>query len=144
MMAPVTTERAGPAEDLRIAIARLSRRLRAHSNSGLPLTQFAALAAVDRHGSMTPRALADHERVQPPSITRVVAALEEQGLLAREPHPRDGRQVLLTVTEQGRELLRETRARRQAWLSERLEELSLTERAILEQATPILEKLSKA
>jgi DNA-binding MarR family transcriptional regulator len=144
MMAYVTTERTGLAGELRIAIGRLSRRLRAHSNSGLSLTQFAALAAVDRHGSMTPRALADHERVQPPSMTRVVAALEEQRLLARQPHPTDGRQVLLTVTERGRELLRETRERKQVWLSERMAELTPDERTVLEQAAPILEKLSKA
>jgi DNA-binding MarR family transcriptional regulator len=144
MMAPVTEERAGLAEELRIAIARLFRRLRAQNTSGLPLTQSAALAAVGQHGSMTPRELADHEKVQPPTMTRVVARLEEQGLLHRASHPTDGRQVLLTVTDKGRALLTESRERKQAWLSQRLTELTDEERAILEQAAPILERLSRA
>jgi DNA-binding MarR family transcriptional regulator len=144
MMPSKTIDRTGPAEELRTAIARLSRRLRVQSNSGLPFPQFAALAAAERHGPMTPRALADHERVQPPTMTRVVAALEEKNLLSRRPHPTDGRQVLLTVTEQGRELLRETRERKQAWLLERLAELSPQELKILEQAAPILERISLA
>jgi DNA-binding MarR family transcriptional regulator len=141
---PVTRDGAGLAEELRTSIARLSRRLRAQSNHGISFPQFAALAAVDRHGSMTPRELADHEKVQPPSMTRTVAALEEQHLLIRQPHPTDGRQVVLTVTEPGRELLRTSRRLKQAWLSQRLEELSPDELTILEQAVPILDKLSKA
>jgi DNA-binding MarR family transcriptional regulator len=136
--------RAGLAEDLRISITRLSRRLRAQASGGLSVTQQAALAALDRHESMTPRALAEHERVQPPSMTRVIAALEEQGLVARSPHPTDGRQVVLNLTEQGRELLRDLRRRKEAWLSRRLRELTPQERAVLRQAAPILEKLSKS
>ncbi|MCW2902481.1 MAG: transcriptional regulator, MarR family [Streptosporangiaceae bacterium] len=139
-----TRSRAGLAEGLRISIARLSRRLRAQTTSGLSVGQHAALAALDRHHSMSPRELADHEKMQPPSMTRVIAALEEQELLVRTPHPTDGRQVLLDVTDKGRELLREQRRRKQAWLSQRLEELTAEERAILRQAAPILEKLSRA
>jgi DNA-binding MarR family transcriptional regulator len=93
---------------------------------------------------MSPRELAEHEKVQPPSMTRVIAALEEHELLVRSPHPTDGRQVLLTVTEKGRELLREQRRRKQAWLSQRLKELTSEEQAILQQAAPILEKLSRS
>jgi DNA-binding MarR family transcriptional regulator len=77
-------------------------------------------------------------------MTRVVARLEEQGLLHRASHPTDGRQVLLTVTDKGRALLTESRERKQAWLSQRLTELTDEERAILEQAAPILERLSRA
>ncbi|MBC6465644.1 MarR family transcriptional regulator [Actinomadura alba] len=139
-----TRSRAGLAQDLRISIARLSRRLRAQSTSGLSITQQAALAAVERHQSMSPRQLAEHEKVQPPSMTRVIAALEEQNLLVRTPHPTDGRQVVLNVTDQGRELLKEQRRRKQAWLSQRLEELTPEERAVLRQAAPILEKLSRS
>ncbi|MBC6460304.1 MarR family transcriptional regulator [Actinomadura sp. HBU206391] len=139
-----TRSRAGLAQDLRISIARLSRRLRAQSTSGLSITQQAALAAVERHQSMSPRQLAEHEKVQPPSMTRVIAALEEQGLLVRTPHATDGRQVVLNVTDQGRELLKEQRRRKQAWLSQRLEELTPEERTILRQAAPILEKLSRS
>jgi DNA-binding MarR family transcriptional regulator len=134
----------GLAEDLRISIARLSRRLRAQGGSSLSATQHAALAAVFRRGSMTPGELAEHEKVQPPSMTRVIAVLEDQGLMVRSPHPTDGRQVVLEVTDKGRGLLKEERRRKEAWLARRLQELTNEERAILRQAAPILEKLSKA
>lgn len=143
----------GLAEDLRISIARLSRRLRtlrpvptegAGEASPLSLTQFAALAALERHRSMTPRELADHEKVQPPSMTRVIAYLEGQGLVERSPHPTDGRQVVLSVTTAGRDLLAGERRRKEAWLSQRLSELTAEERAILRKAAPILDKLSQA
>jgi len=139
-----TRSRAGLAEDLRISIARLSRRLRAQGGSSLSATQHAALAAVDRNRSMTPGELAEHEKVQPPSMTRVIAALEDQRLLIRRPHPTDGRQVVLNLTDKGRELLKEERRRKEAWLARRLQELTNQERAILRQAAPILDKLSKA
>lgn len=144
MPASQPRSRAGLAEDLRISITRLSRRLRTQSTSPHSVTQRAALAAVDRHRSMTPRELAEHEKVRPPSMTRVIAALEDQGLLRRSPHPTDGRQVVLSVTDKGRELLREQRRRKQAWLSQRLKELTPREREILRQAAPILEKLSRS
>ena len=134
----------GLAEDLRISIARLSRRLRAQGGGSLSATQHAALAAVDRHRSMTPGELAEHEKVQPPSMTRVIAALEEQRLMVRSPHPTDGRQVVLQVTEKGKSLLKEQRRRKEAWLARRLQELTNEERAVLRRAAPILEKLSKA
>ncbi|QXJ26759.1 MarR family transcriptional regulator [Actinomadura graeca] len=141
----------GLAEQLRISIARLSRRLRTLRPSAgdgvpdpLPLTQFAALTAIERHGSMTPRELADHEKVQPPSMTRVIAFLEERGLLARSPHPTDGRQVVLSVTEAGATLLRDERRRKEAWLSRRLGELTEDEREILRRAAPIIDKLSRS
>jgi DNA-binding MarR family transcriptional regulator len=144
MTASQTRSRAGLAEDLRMSIARLSRRLRAQGGSSLSATQHAALAAVDRHRTMTPGELAEHEKVQPPSMTRVITALEEQKLLVRSRHPTDGRQVVLQVTDRGRDLLKEQRRRKEAWLSRRLQELTREERAILRQAAPILEKLSKA
>jgi DNA-binding MarR family transcriptional regulator len=93
---------------------------------------------------MTPRELAGHEKVQPPSMTRVVAFLEGRGLLARAPHPTDRRQVVLTPTPAGRALLAEHRAARQAWLTERLRELTPVEIRTLERAAPILERLSRA
>lgn len=141
------------AEELRIAVARLSRRLRSVSaagaaGSGEPLrptlSQLSVLAALERHQAMTPRELADHEKVQPPSMTRVIAALEEHGLVVRTPHPTDGRQVVLRLTEQGTRLLAEERRRKEAWLSQRLRELTAEEREILRKATPILDRLSKS
>ena len=93
---------------------------------------------------MTPGELAEHEKVQPPSMTRVIAVLEEQRLMVRSPHPTDGRQVVLQITDKGKSLLKEERRRKEAWLARRLQELTNEERAILRQAAPILEKLSKA
>jgi DNA-binding MarR family transcriptional regulator len=93
---------------------------------------------------MTPGELAEHEKVQPPSITRVIASLEERGLIERMPHPSDRRQVVLTVTDQGREVVRTLRRLREAWLAQRLRDLDPAERAVLQKALPILEKLSQS
>jgi DNA-binding MarR family transcriptional regulator len=139
---------AGLATGLRISVSRLARRLRVERQAeglvSLSDTQLAALAVLERHGAMTPGELAEHEKVQPPSMTRVIAVLEERRLVMRAPHATDRRQVMLTVTEQGRELVRQARRRRDAWLAKRLKELSPEERAILRSAAPVLEKLSQA
>ncbi|MEO3792801.1 MarR family transcriptional regulator [Nonomuraea sp. B10E15] len=97
----------------------------------------------EQHFGITPGELAELEKVQPPSMTRVIAKLEERGLVARHPHPTDRRQVTVTVTEAAEKLLKEERRRKEAWLTQRLKELSPEERAILRQAAPILEKLSR-
>jgi DNA-binding MarR family transcriptional regulator len=106
-------------------------------------SQLAALAALEKH-AMTPGELAEHEKVQPPSITRVIASLEERGLIQRMPHPSDRRQVVLTVTDQGRDVVRQVRQLREAWLARRLRDLTPVERAVLREALPILEKLSQS
>ena len=107
-------------------------------------TQLAALAALEKHPGMTPSELAEHEKVQPPSITRVIASLEERGLIHRMPHSTDRRQVVLSVTDQGRDVVRKLRQLREAWLAQRLRELTPAERAVLREALPILEKLSQS
>ncbi|GAA4525210.1 MarR family transcriptional regulator [Nonomuraea sp. NPDC049486] len=135
---------AGLASALRVSLARLNRRLRRQAAAHpLTPTQFATLAAVERHDGITPGELAELEKVQPPSMTRVIAGLEERGLVSRSPHPSDRRQVTVTVTDAARKLLKEERARKEAWLTRQLKELSPEERAILRQAAPILEKLSR-
>jgi DNA-binding MarR family transcriptional regulator len=111
---------------------------------GLSDTQLAALAALERHSAMTPGELADHEKVQPPSMTRVITVLEEHGLVTRTPHATDRRQVVLTVTDRGRQLVQQSRSLREAWLAQRLRELTPQERAILRSAAPVLEKLSQS
>ncbi|HEU4676399.1 MAG TPA: MarR family transcriptional regulator [Motilibacteraceae bacterium] len=127
---------------LRISVMRLARRLRQQrGDHAMPLSQLATLGTLDRHGPMTPGELAGHEKVQPPSMTRTVAALEEAGYVERAPHPTDRRQVLVACTDQARDLLREDRRRREAWLSQKLAELTPEERAVLHQAAPILERL---
>jgi len=140
----------GLATSLRISVSRLARRLRverAAAGLGQPdlsETQLAALATLERHGAMTPGELAEHEKVQPPSMTRVISVLVDLQLVRREPHPSDRRQVVLTATDTGRDLVVKARRRREAWLAQRLRELSPAERAALRAAAPILEKLSQA
>jgi DNA-binding MarR family transcriptional regulator len=136
MTATQTRSGAGLATSLRISVSRLARRLRverqAEGLTSLSDTQLAALSVLEKHAAMTPGELAEHEKVQPPSMTRVIAVLE------------DGRQVVLTVTEEGRALVTQARRRRDAWLAKRLQELTPEERAILRTAAPVLEKLSQA
>ena len=144
-----TRSDAGLASALRISVFRLARRLRAERlaegfEPGLSDTQMAALAALERHSAMTPSELADHEKVQPPSMTRVITALEERGLVMRAPHASDRRQVVLTVTEEGKKVVLQSRRLREAWLARRLRELTPQERAALRAAAPILEKLSQS
>jgi DNA-binding MarR family transcriptional regulator len=136
---------------MRISVSRLARRLRVEQRVGVggPETalsdiQLAALAALERHQAMTPGELADYEKVQPPSMTRVIAVLEERNLVQRSAHPTDRRQVILTVTAEGRALVTRVRRRKEAWLAQRLQELSPDELATLRAAAPILEKLSQS
>src|SRR3954466_2210089 len=126
---------------LRLAITRTSRRLRQESGSGLSPTAAAALATGDRHGPLTPSELAQRERVQRPTITRLVARLEEMGLLARAADPGDKRSSLLSITDEGRALLDEARERKDAYLASRLQRLDDEERAALDRAATILERL---
>lgn len=142
--APIRSD-AGLAGALRISTARLARRLRSQRvDTTLGVTQLAALATLDRIGAMTPRELAEHEKVQPPSMTRVIGELERRKLVTRNPHPDDGRQVILILTEQGLSALKAERRRREEWLTKRLRELTPQERETLRAAAPILEKLSQA
>jgi DNA-binding MarR family transcriptional regulator len=140
----------GLATALRISVSRLARRLRVErlmpelAEPALSDTQLAALATLERHGAMSPGDLAEHEKVQPPSMTRVIAALVDWELVTRTPHPTDRRQVILTVTPEGRSLVQRVRRRKEAWLARRLAELSPQERATLREAAPILEKLSQS
>jgi DNA-binding MarR family transcriptional regulator len=150
MTSAQTRSDAGLASSLRISVGRLARRLRverAAPGQAEPLlsdTQFAALANLEKHGPMSPGELAEHEKVQPPSMTRVIAALEEWQLVTRAAHASDRRQVVLTVTPAGRDLVIKARRRRDAWLAKRLDDLTPQERATLRAAAPILEKLSQS
>ena len=131
------------ASELRTTVMRLARRLRnERADTALSLGQLAALGTLDRHGPMTPGELAAHERVQPPSMTRIVAKLEAAGLATRTDHPTDGRQVLVAVAPQGRALLRDDRRRRDAWLAQRMRDLDAEELAVLRRAAAVLDKLA--
>ena len=142
-MGRTTLDTAALAHDLRLAVMRLSRRLRTQRvDTSVTLTHLAALSTLKRHGAMSPGELAAHERVQPPSMTRVVVALEGMGLVTRTPHPSDGRQVVIDLTPAAQELL-DTEARaREAWLSGQLQSLPAEDRAVLRQAAVIMDKLA--
>ena len=130
------------ASALRLSVVRLNRRLRGQrADTSVTLTQLAALSTLKRHGALTPGELAAHEKVQPPSMTRVLAALEERGLVERRPHPTDGRQALVELTTEGRDLLRSEVRMREAWLARKLGELSDEERATLRAASDLIDRL---
>ncbi|WP_344603294.1 MarR family transcriptional regulator [Sporichthya brevicatena] len=130
------------AHGVRMAVTRLARRLR-NQRADLSLTpsQLSALAALDKHGPITPGQLADHEKVQPPSMTRVLGVLEEKGLVVSTPHPTDRRQKVVEVTSAAHAMLVADRRAREEWLASRMAELTSAEVAALRAATPVLEKL---
>jgi DNA-binding MarR family transcriptional regulator len=131
------------AAELRVSLLRVARRLRAEkSDQDLSDSQFSVLAVLDRRGPLTPRALADVERVQPPSMTRTLACLLERGLVDRSSDPADRRQVIVRLSESGVLAVKETRRRREAWLARRLAELDPSERAVLAEASEILRRIA--
>jgi DNA-binding MarR family transcriptional regulator len=133
------TEMAGR---LRLSATRLARRLRQEADTGLSPSQLSALSTIVKHGPLTLRALADREQVAPPTITRVVTRLEEQGLVVRESVPGDRRVVQVRVTEDGATLLDASRTRKTEWLAARLELLGASERARLEAALDVLDAIA--
>jgi DNA-binding MarR family transcriptional regulator len=136
-----TITQADLAVRLRLAIARTARRLRQEAGGELSPSQTTALATIDRHGPLTPSELAVRERIQRPTVTRIVARLEESGLVQRARDPQDGRSSLVALTPAGRELLARGRTRKDAYLARRLRELDAEERATLQRAAAILERL---
>src|SRR4051794_5438437 len=129
------------AAHLRVVIARTARRLRQEAGVDLSPSQTAALATVERRGPITPSELATCERIQRPTATRVIARLEEAGLVTRAADPTDGRSSLVSITGEGRSLLERLRANKDAFLARRLESLSAEERATLDRAAEILERV---
>jgi DNA-binding MarR family transcriptional regulator len=137
-----TTSRAPQlASRLRLAVARTARRLRQEAGGGLSPTLTAALASIDNHGPLTPSELADRERIKRPTATRLIATLEESGLVARTSDPSDRRSSLIATTPQGRELMRTLRTRKDAYLAQRLAGLTADERETLARAADLLERL---
>jgi DNA-binding MarR family transcriptional regulator len=122
---------------------RLARRLRAERpDDALTLNQLSAMSTLSNYGRMPLGELASHEKVQPPSMTRTVACLEDGGFVRRVAHPSDRRQVLVELTEEGQSRVSEDRKRRDAWLSMRLRDLTKEERDALRAAAPVLQKLA--
>jgi len=129
----------GLASDLSLAVMRLARQLRfRNASSPVTLSQLSALATLATEGPMTPGALAVRERVQPPSMTRVIASLVEMGLVDRTPHAVDRRQVMIAVSEAGSDLVTTTRQARQEWLTARLAALGDGDLDVLRNAAALM------
>lgn len=126
-----------------MAIARMARRLRQESGAGPEIspTLTAALATLDRCGPLTPSALADAERIQRPTATRIVNRLVERGLVSRTSDPDDGRSSRVEITREGRALLRRIRSRKNEYLAKRLRTLTPAEQETLAEAAALLERL---
>ncbi|MGC4745434.1 MarR family winged helix-turn-helix transcriptional regulator [Micromonospora sp. DT201] len=143
----VTAKRVPPAQlapQLRDAITRLNRRVRqARPVGDLTVTQVSALTSLRLAGTMTPRELADVERVQPPTMTKIVGKLEDRGLVRRTPHPTDGRQVILAATEGAQAVLDQFERARDEWLAHRLAALDEDDRETLQRAAEILQQLAR-
>jgi DNA-binding MarR family transcriptional regulator len=136
-----TTSPPDLATRLRLAVTRTARRLRQEGTVGFSPSQGAMLATIERHGPLTPSELAQRERVQRPTVTRMLARLEEDGIVQRAADPTDGRSFLVSLTPAGRELLHEVRSRKDAYLAQRLSELDDEEREALARAADVLEHL---
>jgi DNA-binding MarR family transcriptional regulator len=134
------------ASELRLSVMRLRRRLsnERHPDNPLSMGAMAVLGCLFRNGDITVGELASHERVQPPSMTRTVNALADGGYVVRRAHETDGRQVVVVLSDQGRATVLADRARRDAWLAQRLSGLSADERRTLRRAAPILERLANS
>ena len=131
------------ATDLRIAVNRLSRTLRAQkADSSVTDAQFSALARLHRDGAMTLADLSRQDGVTPPSMTKTIAVLVDRGLVSKDGHGDDRRKVLLGATPAGAAFVEETRRRRDGWLTPRLAALTADERTTLADATEIMRRLA--
>jgi DNA-binding MarR family transcriptional regulator len=126
---------------LRLAIARTARRLRQEAAPDLGPAQSSALATIENQGPLAPSELARQERIKRPTATRIIASLERAGLVERIPDPEDGRSSILSVTGEGRALMKRLRARKTAYLVQQLGDLDSDDAAALERAVGVLERM---
>ena len=131
------------ASALRSALVRVVRVVRQQrANTSVTLGQLSAVGSLWKNGSMSAGELAATERVQPPSMTKILASLEDSGFIRREAHPTDGRQSIIVLTQAGNDLVDSEQRTRDAWLCQHLAELNDDELEVLRQAAPILDKLA--
>ena len=135
---------AGLASELRLSVMRLRRRLATEREPGneLSIASMSVLGSLYRHGDLTVGERAGLEKVQPPSMTRHVTALEAEGYLTKRPHESDGRVVVVELTDQGRARLVADRKLRDEWLSRQLRDLTTEEREVLRAAAPLLQRIA--
>jgi len=136
-----TIDTTGLASRLRLAVTRTARRLRQEAGTDLSPSLTAALATIERHGPLTPSELATVERVTRPTATRVIARLEQRGLVERTKDSQDGRVSLISITLAGGDLIRRLRTRKNAYLARRMRSLPPEDLAALERAAEVLERL---
>ena len=129
------------AAELRLVVMRLARRLRQQAPADVTPSMLSALTVVERLGPITLGDLAGFERVRPPTMTRIVARLEEDGLVEREPDESDGRVTRLRLSSAGRKLISKNRTRKDAYLADRLEQLSPRERSRLQGGIEVIQRL---
>ena len=127
--------------DLRMACMRISRRVRFESTASVAPHQFSVLARLEE-APRTPKELAASEKVSAPSMTRTVNGLVDRGIVARTDDPTDGRQVIVSLTPAGRQLLKDVRRKRDAWMSVRVARLSPEEQDVLRRAAVILARVA--
>jgi len=140
----VTRTDAGLASQLRVSVARLARRLRNERDpeNQLGVGALSVLGVLLRNGESTIGQLAAHERVQPPSMTRTVSCLVDDGYAVRRPSETDGRSTLVDISDMGRQILMADRRRREAWLARQLKDLTPDERDLLRRVAPLIERLA--
>lgn len=126
---------------LRLAIMRLARRLRQQAEPGATPSMLSALSVIERLGPLTLGELADIERIQPPTVTKIVARLEEDGLVARDTDLQDRRVARVTLTKDGKRFIQSARTRKDAYLARRLRDLDEADRRTLSDAARIMEKI---
>jgi len=141
MTAPTVLDTTELASRLRLGVTRLARKLRQEAEPGITPSLLVALSSIERAGTMTIGELCAAEQVQPPTMTRFVAALVEAGLVTREPDPSDRRVAWVRVTPEGARLLHRSRKRKDEYLAKGLRGLEPRELAVLDEAAEILDRL---
>lgn len=130
-------------DELRVAVARLGRRMRLErADADVSDSQLSVVFQLWKEGPQTLGSLAELDRVTPPSMNRTVGSLAELGFVTRTSSPDDGRKVVIELTRSGADLASETKRRRVAWFSKAIADLPEAERAALDAATPILQRLA--
>jgi DNA-binding MarR family transcriptional regulator len=138
---PATENDASLVAGLRLVVMRLARRLRQQAEGDVTASRLSALSSIARLGPLTLGELAAVEQVQPPSMTKIVAKLEDQGLVIREADARDRRIARVRISGEGEAYVARSRTLKNAYLADRLARFDPDERALLEQALPLLERL---
>jgi DNA-binding MarR family transcriptional regulator len=143
-LSPLTASDAELASRLRLAVTRLGRRLRTQLPGEVSPSQLATLASVERLGPLTLGELSAAERVKPPTMTKIVACLEEQGLVTRTVDPSDRRVARVAATDAGLAFLEDSRQSKDAYLAQRIRTLSPEDRVALDRAAEVLERILDA